>query len=273
MASSKNKKPKKSSVRRKSDNICNICQEQTELTKDHVPPKTCQKFSQVLIHKLLSDSKTDKGFSPQIGQNGLYYKTICPDCNNNILGGKYDKYLGDFTKNIESLIKSSIMIPGKISVRCYPNAIARSLLGHLLAAKTETDEVVLDQLIRPCVLDETISIPSSINIFYWIYPYKNIKVIRDFAMVSCTNTTRNFGYFNLLKFYPVAFLIAHDLEEYDNLDSLKDFKNMPFDQEAEISIKLNPIRYSNWPEDINNTNRFLLFGQSTFNDSVNVTPR
>ncbi len=81
-----------------------------------------------------------------------------------------------------------MILPGAFDVECYPNAIMRSVLGHLLAAKTETDKVVVDELIRPCILDPSSPIHDDIHIFYWVYSDETTIILRDFGMPSlCCN--------------------------------------------------------------------------------------
>lgn len=274
MAKKKNQsKNKKNNTFNKKDNICNICQIEKPLSKDHVPPRACPPVKQRIILKLLPQILRGKGFdtNPKFSQNGVYYKTICEKCNNDILGGQYDRYLGDFTNTIETLIDSSFTLPQEFKVECYPNAIMRSILGHLLAAKTETDEVVDDTLIRPCVLDSSLPIPEEINVFYWIYPYEEIVIFRDFIMPSIRGDLKTIGHFNMIKFYPVAFLIVHQLKSYEGLDSLHHFNKLPFDQKSSISIKLNPIRSSTWPEECVGMENFLAFGRSG-NDAISSIP-
>jgi hypothetical protein len=127
----------------KKDNICNICQQPRKLSDDHVPPQACPTAKSRVISKLLYEMVGDRSFRPRISQSYVYYKTICSECNNN-LGSKYDLALSEFSKKVQSFVESSIALPDLFEVECYPNAILRSILGHLLAAKTETDQVVID---------------------------------------------------------------------------------------------------------------------------------
>ncbi|MEB3122594.1 MAG: hypothetical protein VKL41_15405 [Snowella sp.] len=144
----------------KKDNICNICQQPRKLSDDHVPPQACPTAKSRVISKLLYEMVGDRSFRPRISQSYVYYKTICSECNNN-LGSKYDLALSEFSKKVQSFVESSIALPDLFEVECYPNAILRSILGHLLAAKTETDQVVIDSLIRPSILDESLPIQGS----------------------------------------------------------------------------------------------------------------
>ncbi len=162
----------------KKDKICNICQQEKDLSVDHVPPKACPPAKNVVISKLLYEMTGNRSFIPRLSQSGVTYKTICCDCNNK-LGDKYDWALGEFSRKVESFVESSLVLPDSFEIECYPNAIMRSVLGHILAAKTQTDEVVVDTLIRPSIFDGSLPIHNDIHIFYWVYPYERISILRD----------------------------------------------------------------------------------------------
>ncbi|BBD70047.1 hypothetical protein NIES4072_64270 [Nostoc commune NIES-4072] len=256
---------------KKKDRICNICQLEKELSEDHVPPQACPPAKNTVISKLFYQMIGDRSFRPRMSQKGVSYKTICSDCNNK-LGNRYDWALGDFSQKIESFIGSSVILPDSFEVECYPNAIMRSVLGHLLAAKTQTDEVVVDTIIRPCILDPSLPIPDEIHIFYWVYPYETISILRDFAMPAVRGNLQTSGFFNMIKFYPIAFLITHQLPSYEKLLSLDKFNQLPSGDKANLQIDLRPIKRSTWPEECLGEENFLLVGRAA-NDSVYAVPK
>ncbi|MBD2490209.1 hypothetical protein [Aulosira sp. FACHB-615] len=252
----------------KKDGICNICQLEKELSDDHVPPKACPPAKSRIISKLLYEMIGYKSFRPRISQNGVVFKTICEDCNNRILGHQYDWALGEFSTRIESFLESSLSLPESFEVECYPNAVMRSVLGHLLAAKTETDEVVIDNLIRPCIKDKSLPVPDDISIFYWIYPYEETVICRDFVVPIARDKFNEFGFFNLVKFYPLAFLVTYKLHSYEGLQSLHKFNKLPPSGKANVQINLRPVRQSKFPEAYN----LRALGR-TANDSVYSIPK
>jgi hypothetical protein len=256
---------------KKKDRICNICQLEKELSEDHVPPQACPPAKNTVISKLFYQMIGERSFRPRMSQNGVSYKTICSDCNNK-LGNRYDWALGDFSQKIESFIGSSVILPDSFEVECYPNAIMRSVLGHLLAAKTETDEVVVDTVLRPCILDPSLPIPDDIHIFYWVYPYETISILRDFAMPAVRGNLQTSGFFNMIKFYPIAFLITHQLPSYEKLLSLHQFNQLPSGDKANLQINLRLIKRSTWPEECLGEENFLVVGRAA-NDSVYAVPK
>lgn len=265
----KNHKPVTEKFKKK-NNICNICQKHAKLSEDHVPPKVCPSAKNQLISKFLYQMTNDRSFRPRISQSGVSYTTICSDCNND-LGSKYDLELGSFSKKVESFVESNITLPSTFSIECSPNAIMRSILGHLLAAKTEDDEVVIDKLIRPCILDPSKPIHDDIHIFYWVYPYEKTIILRDFGMPAIRGRMDTAGFFNMIKFYPIAFLITHGLASYENLRSLHQFNGLSPNEKAYIQIDLQPVQNDTWPETLDLEN-FLMLGRSA-HDSVYATPR
>ncbi|MFB2893042.1 hypothetical protein ACE1CI_09030 [Aerosakkonemataceae cyanobacterium BLCC-F50] len=255
----------------KKDRICNICQQEKELSIDHVPPQTCPPVKSRVTSKLLYQIIGDTSFRPRYSQNGVTFKTICNDCNN-LLGSRYDWALGEFSRKIENFVESNLSLPDSFEVECQPNAVMRSVLGHLLAAKTETDEVVVDGLIRPCVIDSSQPIHDDIHIFYWVYPYEETVILRDFCMPAVRGKFQDFGFFNLIKFYPLAFLVTHQLASYEGLSSLHQFNQLLPGDKRNLQINLRPMKHSKFPEDFSKYN-FLAVGRTAKEDSVYSVPR
>ena len=254
----------------KKDSICNICQQEKVLSIDHVPPQACPPAKSRVTSKLLYQMIGDTSFPPRQDQNGVTFKTICSDCNN-LLGSKYDRALGDISRRIKSFVESNLSLPDSFEIECQPNAVMRSVLGHLLAAKTETDEVVIDGLIRPCVVDPSMPIHDDIHILYWVYPYEETVILRDFYMPAVRGRFVDFGFFNLLKFYPIAFLVTHQLPSYEGLSSLHQFNQLARDEKRNIQINLRSTKQSRFPED-SSDNNFLALGR-TERDSVHSVPK
>lgn len=255
----------------KSDLLCNICQGTfPSLTEDHVPPRACPPAADRVISKLSYELTGDKSFRPRHSQNGVTFRTLCATCNS-ILGSRYDHELAGLCSKIESFVESSLKLPDSFELSARPGAIIRSVLGHLLAAKSESDEVVVDSMIRPCVLDQSIPVPESIHLLYWVYPYERTAILRDFVMPAKRGDLRGFGFYSLLKFYPIAFLVSHETNEYEGLDSLNAFNSLDPKAEATFRIQLKPSRKEFWPEECSKDN-LLIFGRAA-ESSVYSVPR
>lgn len=253
----------------KEDNICNICLETKNLSKDHIPPRSCPPAKPRVVSRLTHKLIGDESFQPKFTQDGQTYQTICRDCNN-FLGSNYDSSLCDLSQKIQRFVESSIILPDYFEVECQPNAIIRSILGHLLAAKTRTDQEVVDQLIRPCILNPYLPVPEDIHVFYWVYPYDATIIFRDFMMPSVRGKIKGGGLeilsvelaiFSLIKFYPIAFLVTYQLSNYERLESLHNFNNFNFKDIANITINLNSGKYFTWPEECRGTENYLVWGK------------
>ncbi len=254
----------------KKDSICNICQQDKVLSIDHVPPQACPPAKSRVTSRLLYQIMGDTSFRPRQDQNGVTFKTICSDCNN-LLGSRYDRALGDISRRIESFVESNLSLPDSFEIECQPNAVMRSVLGHLLAAKTETDEVMIDGLIRPCVIDPSMPIHDDIHILYWVYPYEETVILRDFCMPAVRGRFGDVGFFNLLKFYPLAFLVTHQLPSYEGLSSLHQFNQLAPGEKRNVQINLRSTKQSRFPEECSDNN-FLAIGR-TERDSVHSVPK
>ncbi|MBD2576384.1 hypothetical protein [Oscillatoria sp. FACHB-1406] len=254
----------------KKDNICNICQKESLLSIDHVPPQCCPPAKSRVTSKLLYQFIGDTSFRPRQDQNGITYKTICANCNN-LLGSKYDKALGDFSKTIESFVESHLILPDSFEVEFHPNAVMRSVLGHILAAKTETDNIVLDEIIRPSIINPSTPIHEDIHVFYWVNPYEKTIILRDYCRLAVPGKFDKVGFFNLIKFYPVAFLVTYKLHHYKGLPSLHDFNSLSIHDKIQVKIDRNSTRKESFPERISDRD-VLLHGRSA-DDSVYSLPK
>ncbi|MBA7590926.1 hypothetical protein ES708_33070 [subsurface metagenome] len=226
---------------------CNICLETKELSWDHVPPKRCSNHQKVEISsffdKLTTNNLSDK---PLVSQNGMKYRTICKDCNS-LLGSKYDNELNNLVKTLISFVNSNLLIPPVTKLKVRPLPIIKSIVGHVLAAKKQLDNVKSDNIYREFVLDENVPVPDKLNLFYWIYPFENTIIMRDFVMPAKRNGDfSKSAFFQLLKFFPLAFLIS-DINEYEGLTSLTHYsKGITLDKEVEIPIYFNRVVERFW---------------------------
>jgi hypothetical protein len=147
-----------------------LCAKITTLTWDHVPPKggiTLEPVEIEQIFQALTGNQAVPKF--QMSQDGMKFRTICKSCND-LLGSKYDRALNEFALGVGQFLKTRLHLPSVIKYKTRPMAVARTILGHLLATKVEPDRGFIDHDIRSFFFDEAIPVPSDIHIFYWIYP-------------------------------------------------------------------------------------------------------
>ena len=230
---------------------CNICGDFGPLTEDHTPPKGCLKPTQVEIRHISSHlgsgPNTDKA---RRSQNGVKYRTLCSRCNNTLLGSKYDPHLINFVNSVGQLLKSSLDLPCQVKISTRPQAVVRAVLGHICALgvdrylkgpKTES--------FRDYFLDDTVPLPAGINVFYWAYPHQPHVMFRDAAYMNISGGFEPFPMW-LLKFFPIAFLVAWDDPqgmEYQP-HSFEPWRAAPFAKEADLQLTLRPTLPAFWPE-------------------------
>jgi hypothetical protein len=241
---------------------CGICLKRKELSWDHILPNKGVHYDELVLHSIhqVVNGELIK-FRPRLSQDGLKLRTICRDCNSK-LGSRYDHALIEFVDTIKLYGESNIYFQGEKSITCKPNAIIRSILGHLIAAKLEIDFSEYENSMRRHVFNENIPIPESLNVFYWAYPYKNLAVIRDTIMLKQKSQFGEVTGFQIYMFYPVAFLVT-DLNQYENLKSLSSFNSLPPEKEAKIKINLNEQKDPYWP--FKTDDDIIVLGQAAHN--------
>jgi len=249
---SKDKKPEIISTKGPAHGICNICGVTDKLTEDHTPPKGSIKITQVeLFHILkylnnINEKPIEKG---RYLQNGVKYRTICKTCNNNYLGGQYDPAFILFVNTIGLFLKTNIALPKVVPIEIEPQKIMRSLIGHLSAQGVNRFNKGPDTIpIRDYFLNSTLSLPDSIHIYYWLYPYKSHVMARDFSYLDTRDGNSCVMWF--LKFFPIAFLITFDKpSEWDfGLSELSRWRYQEVDYKANEYVQLTNFPHQMWPE-------------------------
>ena len=225
-------------IKREKRSNCNICGNMASLTWDHVPPQGGIEVTQIeqetILQHLVSDGDNKKY---HISQNGVKFRTICSKCNNDLLGRKYDPILNEFAIGVGRYLNTTLVLPSIIHYETKPTGLIRAIMGHLLAAKAEIDDVLFDKKMREIVLDENAFIPEDIKVFYWIYPYRDIVLIRDIVMPAVRGKFNKNGFFNILKYFPIAYILT-DLYHYEGLDELTIYRHLRPDETTRIKIDL-----------------------------------
>jgi len=249
---------------------CNICTKIKPLSWDHVPPKGGISLSTMemenLFHVFTRKKETRK---IRESQNGIKFRTICKECNE-FFGVNYDTVVNDFSISVGRYLKTQIFLPPMLHHKTKPARLIRGILGHLLAAKAEFDDVIFDQQVRDFIFDLNAAIPENIHLFYWVYPYDCTIILRDFGMPAVRGSFKDIGFFQTLKSFPVAYLVSDQLQ-YEKLFELTKYRNCGIDEEIEIPIQLNRVEHHYWPEMVDRGN--LLFGGQAVAGSITAIPK
>lgn len=229
---------------------CNICGVHGKLTEDHIPPKGATRLNQMQMMRiidLLSASKTKN--SSRLSQNGVKFRTLCADCNNKKLGTNYDPTLVTLSKNVASYLESSLSLPYSSLFSVKQNRLMRCVVGHLLAHGV--DEHRLGNVgsdLTDYFLDENLNFPKNIKVYYWIYPYQDQVTVKG-AMLS-HHYWHSFGFFMLIKFFPIAFmLVVDEPSKWDlPLRRLDNLLTNDIEHEVRVMVNFIDLPAQRWPE-------------------------
>lgn len=235
--------------------ICNICGVYGPLTEDHIPPKGVLRPKQVEIMQLvdlMSIPRPTK--TSRTSQNGVKYRTLCSECNNRLLGSKYDPTLIKFANEIKMFLTSNFHLPSSTLLQVKSGRLIRSVIGHLLAhgvGEHRTGTMIND--LTDYFLDENLLFPKNIRLYYWIYPYHEQIILKSFGI--------SFEYWNsfaacmLLKFFPISFLFVVDEPSDWSIpaDRLDLGAPQSIDQEVRIRLQFANIPNQRWPEFLGDT--------------------
>ncbi|MDR6153888.1 hypothetical protein QF021_001977 [Acidovorax delafieldii] len=229
---------------------CNICGVHGPLTEDHTPPKGCYRPSQVdirhLSYLLAGTPNPPKG---RRSQNGVKYRTLCHRCNNTLLGSKYDPPFIEFVNAAAEYLRSTVALPSTVTIPGRPQCIVRSLLGHLSAQGVGRYlKGPLTEAVRDYLLDDSLPLPPGVRVFYWAYPHRIHVMLRDAAYTQLS-VGKPFAFW-LLKFFPIAFLVAWD-EPVGLPYPMHDFeswRSVSINHAADLPLSLSDFPPLLWPE-------------------------
>jgi hypothetical protein len=229
---------------------CNICDAYGPLTGDHIPPKGTLRFPQVdLLHiaDLLRAEKPIGKRKSRRMQSGVKFRSLCSRCNSELLGARYDPALIEFTNSVSLLLKGAVAVPEVAFVNVTPGAIARSLLGHLLAVGVERRQTTpVLEAVSTFFLDTTLPLPHGLELHYWVYPYRRQIAIRDAALIASFSKSEPIAFW-CLKYFPLGFIVTWGRRE-QHLPNLRDFMLSGGMHPARVPVVLRNLPPQNWPE-------------------------
>ena len=248
-------------IKRNRIDICNICRETKPLSWDHVPPKGGIKLTSIEMEGIFELVSGQPKGPKKISQNGVKYRTICSDCNSK-LGTEFDPELNKLNKTLIEFLQSSSVLPKYSMIKVKPVRLMKAVLAHLLTAKHNIDEVVTDKNIRETLFLDNISIPDDLHIHYWIYPFDCTVIMRDFVLPAEQGNYSNCALANMIKYFPLAFIVS-DKENFRELESLSQYRNLEIDNEVNLKIDLGKMQDLDWPERVDENNIVFMSAEST----------
>lgn len=225
---------------------CNICQRNGRLTWDHVPPKGGIELRSVEIDRVLSRfNPSFRTPSREASAEGLRYRTLCQECNSSL--SVYDTALNSFALSVGRILNSVLAFPAEVHIEARATAIVRAILAHLLAARLSDKDSFFDSITRRLIQHPEDSIPTEINVFYWLYPYSDQVILRSALMPRRRGRFSEFQQFGLVKYFPIAYLVT-DAPQYEGLSALTTWRNEPATATANLPVDIKGVHDVDWPE-------------------------
>lgn len=232
--------------------ICNICGCTSELTWEHVPPKCCDNFYDVIINPIFNFTNSNYNF---ISQNGIKFRTICSNCNNNILGANADKALQLFYEQTKNYVENIKSLTDTKTISINIIQVLKCLFGKFLAMGNTYQKDNVSNSMRDFILKNILN--PNLHVYFRIYPYNTLFLARSYSPKQVFGefySTR--GFISILNFYPMAFIVSNEKESLDLIDltELVDFKNPEKDIILSALSAYNPktkdILPYNWLADV-----------------------
>jgi hypothetical protein len=236
--------------------FCNICQTFGGLTNDHVPPQGSMPPRKVGLKSLPGFVECGSTrIERLVSQNGIKFRTLCNRCNNARLGKRYDPALNELSKRMAGIVRSrQVSLPPRVTVTMKPQRVARSVVGHLLAAELKDDaaahpgQSAQRDLMRTYFLDESVDLPDAFNLYLWPFIANYQVILNKIAVLVDGQVVRG----DFLKYFPAAFWLT-----YEAPDSIKNsmsdhevsVRGRALDEEGVICIDMGENGISStWPE-------------------------
>ncbi len=205
---------------------CHICGKFGKLSRDHVPPKSAVKPSQI-EQKLVTEIMPDNNIRGIIGAHGSTFQTICKECNGTLLSVfdlEIKKVVDGLKGEIQSSLSDIYRVYNQIRYPIDAVKLTKGIIGHILSAvpyKLCKDEIIDTPLYTPMreyVLGKKESYENDYEILYWFYPHKLNIAGSGFVIKDRTKENEcGLSICACLYFYPIAFLIVQKGKSFSEL--------------------------------------------------------
>ena len=236
---------------------CVICGTLGKLTRDHVPPRGTVPPLPIEIRRLtaLAGGTTPSEPKTRTGYQAPTFPSLCLRCNVERLGTQYDPELIRFANGLAAWARTAyrlgLTVPDMASVSLKPAAVARAVIGHLLAAEERKDPFgelsggTLVEAMRDYFL-ATSAINPAFRIFVWPYLGRDSTIARGFGLARVLGDTHGAIVGDILKFFPVAFWVVGSAPA----DLVFPFTelSLTIDAAMSVEISLKNVPPARWPE-------------------------
>jgi len=230
---------------------CNICGNFGKMTWDHVPPKAAYNWNSIKVNTVFSGMPKENIYQKKY-QNGIKFRSVCQKCNNELLS-KYDVVYVDFVQKVAGFFEKCDMSNSNVEIEVDVKLLCKGIIGHFLSAKDFYDEkCTVDVALRKYLLMD--ELPQELKIYYWVYPYKTINIIRDVITANVLEQRFPKGMISVIAAFPIAFMITMD-DDSNLLPDLLDYMDtnkIPIDLRTITNPVTQKMRDCLWPCNIGN---------------------
>lgn len=227
------------SRQKKQKGICRLCKKQTDLTFEHIPPRSAfnktTTYQLVDYTELLGSSATDKKIKGQKFQGGIGEYSLCLTCNN-FLGNNYVntyKIVAEASKEILEKydnVAFSFKIP-KLS----PHKLIKQVISMFISMNTSSFTDSHPDLLRFVLNTKEKYLPEK----YKVYMYLNDTGINRHIPIMYNS---KYGFLSEITFSPLGFVLSFDeLNPLLILYDITSFKNSNPEYEGEVLFELNVL--------------------------------
>lgn len=228
---------------------CHICGVNSNLTQEHIPPKSAFNTGRVELLSpksiLNNGSELKKSF-----QNGLYKNSLCKTCNNNTglwYGNAYKGWVNQiYPIAINNDIEKGIAPENQISL--YPLRVLKQILSMFTSINTPKAYPSYREEIENFLLNrENQFLPNKIKVYFYIVSSKS-RYNRQVPISGVLKGGASPIILSEISWFPCGYILT-DSEETPNFDKnlidITFFKNYSYDEKASLDllIPVMPINF------------------------------
>jgi hypothetical protein len=149
-----------------------------------------------------------------------------------------------------------------------PNAVLRSILGHMAAVRLHTERAeTTDRLIRDYLIGGR-PLDPAIQVYVWRFlPEDELVIARDLVVCDALRNTYS-GIMNVIKFYPMAAVVALDGKRKRAL-SFSEFSVIRPDELLNVPIRFSTPFDPRFPEEaIEIDPRYIVVAGRGYSDGI-----
>ena len=239
-------------MRKKVIGNCALCGKYTNLSFEHIQPKSCGNDESIFLFSFDDVNKGKEIFKENgkakgsfISQKGMGFKSICQSCNNKAGSFYIDEYKRFYQQGLNSYKKRNSHIINLSCKNIYPLRVLKEILMMFI---TVNKTISLGKTFNEYLLNkENRELPKGYNIYAYF-----TEDMYSFAMLSegqkCSNDKTKTSCYSLVSFKPFGFILTHKSEpnsRYDGICNITSFSKYAYNEQENLVL---PLRTINSPD-------------------------